>query len=346
MFFRMQANVLILLLMSAPVMAQTSAMPDPLFLDDETLDVAITAPWTTLVRTRPKDDYLPGTFRYAESDGSIVQLDVEIRTRGNFRHANCDFPPLTLNFKTSQIASTLFDQQDKLKLVVHCEDSDRHEQVVLREYLAYKILNTVTEMSFRARLLRVTYVDSEQQRNDQVRYAFIIEHKNRLAARYGLQNMEIAKTSVSAMQPDSLNLTSVFEFLIGNTDFSPVAGPPGDGCCHNYVLFGAAGLPLIAVPYDFDQSGLVDAPYAKPSSNFRIRSVRQRVYRGRCANNVQIPSSLQKFRERRDEINGLVATQVGMDDRSRKSVRRYVDDFYQLIDDPRRVERDIVEKCI
>jgi len=342
----MPANLLIILLMAVPAMAQTSAMPDPLFLDDETLDVAITAPWTTLVRARPKDDYLPGTFRYAEGDGTIVQLDVEIRTRGNFRHANCDFPPLTLNFKTSQIAGTLFDQQDKLKLVVHCEDSDRYEQVVLREYLAYKILNAVTDMSFRTRLLRVTYVDSEQQRNDQVRYAFIIEHKNRLAARYGLQNLEIAKTSVSAMQPDRLNLTSVFAFLIGNTDFSPIAGSPGDDCCHNYVLFNAEGVPIVAVPYDFDLSGLVDAPYAKPNSRFRIRSVRQRVYRGRCVNNAQIPNSLQKFRERRDEINRLVATQAGMDDRSRKSVLRYVDDFYKLIDDPHSVERDIVEKCI
>ena len=77
--------------------AQVSEAPDPLFQDDETLQVTITAPLTTLVRERPKDDYLPGVFQYTETDGTAVKFDLQIRTRGHFRHKTCDYPPLRLN---------------------------------------------------------------------------------------------------------------------------------------------------------------------------------------------------------------------------------------------------------
>jgi len=326
--------------------AGDSDIVDPLFQSDELLQVTIRAPLTTLVRERPKDEYLSGLFQYKEADGTAVDLDLEIRTRGHFRHATCDYPPLSLNLKKSQANATLFDKQNKLKLVIHCDKAKRYEQTVLREYLAYRILNAVTDMSFRVRLLRVTYVNTEKDGDEQVRYAFLIEHKNRLGARYGLEDLKIDRTTVAAIQPNRLNLTSIFEFLIGNTDFSPVAGAPDDECCHNYVLFGNESDPIIAIPYDFDQSGFVDAPYAVPNERFRIRSVRQRVYRGRCVNNEYVPASLQRFRDSRDAIYDIVSTQEGLDPSVRKKITRYIDDFYELIDDPRDVERKIIDKCI
>ena len=304
------------------------------------------APLTTLVRKRPKNDYLPGVFRFTNSDGSTVDLDLEIRTRGHSRHDTCDYPPLSLNFKKSQTKGTLFDNQNKLKLVIHCKFFDRFEQMVLREYLAYRILNAVTEESFRVRLLRVTYNNTEKRKEGQLRYAFLIEHKNRLAKRYDLKDLEIDRTSVRSIQADQLNLTSVFAFLIGNTDFSPIAGAPNDECCHNYVLFGKDDSPVLAVPYDFDQSGFVDAPYAIPNPNFNIRTVRQRHYRGRCANNVHVAASLQKFRDTRAAIYALVNEQEGLESRTRNRLVDYIDDFYELIDDPEAVEKKIISRCI
>ncbi len=166
---------------TATASAVESETVDPLFQDIETLPVTISGPLTTLVRERPKDDYLPAVFQYTEADGTVVKFDIEIRTRGNFRHETCDYPPLSLNFKRTQTDGTLFDKQNKMKLVVHCDDSRRYEQIVLREYLAYRILNAVTDLSFRVRLLRVTYVNTEESKQGQVRYAFLIEHKDRLA---------------------------------------------------------------------------------------------------------------------------------------------------------------------
>ena len=337
---------IVVLLVFLQAAASAGDLPDPLFQDDATLAVTITGPLTTVAKERPKEDYVPGQFSFTAADGTSVSLDVEIRTRGHFRHETCDFPPLTLNFKKSQTDGTLFDKQDKMKLVVHCDDSKRYEQAVLREFLAYRILSQVTNLSFRVRLLRVTYVDSEQRRDEQVRYAFLLEHKNRLAKRIGRKDLEIARTKVSAIQPDQLNLTSVFAFLIGNTDFSPVAGPPDDECCHNYVLFGNDVDPILAIPYDFDQSGFVDAPYALPNENLRIRSVTQRLYRGRCANNEHLEESIGMFSNERDKLFALLADQEGLDSRARKQVTRYLDDFYEIIDDPRDVQRKIINKCL
>ena len=339
-------TVVMFVFMSISALAEQSEAPDPLFQGDATLEVTIEAPMTTIVRKRSKDDYLPGVFRFTKSDGSTVDLDLEIRTRGHSRHDTCDYPPLSLNFKKSQTKGTLFDKQNKLKLVIHCKRSDRFEQMVLREYLAYRMLNVLTDMSFRVRLLRVKYVNTEKNKDRQVRYAFLIEHKNRLAKRYDLQDLKIDRTSVSSIQADQLNLTSVFAFLIGNTDFSPIAGVPNDECCHNYVLFGKEGQPIFAIPYDFDQSGFVDAPYAIPNPKFRIRSVRQRHYRGRCVNNAYVAASLQKFRDTREEIYALVNEQEGLQPRTRRRLVDYIDDFYELIDDPEAVEKKITNSCI
>jgi hypothetical protein len=340
------AIIVVFGLLTASVSADASGLPDPVFQDNETLHVTITGPLTSLVRERPKDDYSAAVFQYTETDGTTVKFDLDIRTRGNFRHRNCEYPPVTLNFKKSQTKRTLLDKQNKLKLVIHCDYSEQYEQVVLREYLAYRILSAITDMSFRVRLLHVTYVNTEVQGGGQVRYGFLIEHKNRLAKRYDLKDLKIERTTVASIQPDRLNLTSVFEFFIGNTDFSPIAGPPDSDCCHNYVLFGNDTDLVIAVPYDFDQSGFVDAPYAKPDQQFRISDVRQRLYRGRCVNNKHVAKSLQRFRDSRESIYALINDQEGLQSGVRDRLIGYIDDFYELINDPKDVERRMIKRCI
>lgn len=336
-----------LAVLTASANAQVSGKPDPLFQSNDPLRVYLSGPFTTLIKERSKEDYLPGVIRFAEEDGAEGSLDVEIRTRGNNRHQNCDYPPVLLNFKKKQTAGTVFEGQNKLKLVVPCEYSAKYEQIVLREYLAYRILNTLTDMSFRVRLLRVSFDNTQKDQEAVVRYAFLIEHKKRLGERLGIQELEIERTSVKEIVPDRLNLTSVFAYLIGNTDFSPIAGPPGEECCHNYVLFrkGDDGL-IFAIPYDFDQSGFVNAPYAAPAPAFKIRNVRTRLYRGRCVNNDYLAGSLQRFDDRRRDIYVLLNDQEGLTERTRQSLIDYVEAFYEVINNPKAMQRKIVDKCV
>lgn len=341
--------VLAILLSPYGAFAQTADNADLLFRDHSTLDITIEAPVAELIRKRKDDEYLPGKLTYTDVDGTVVQLDLGIRTRGNYRLQRrvCPFPPLRLNFKKSQVSGTLFRKQDKLKLVTHCRDrSERYDQNVIREYLTYRILNSLTDISFRVRLLRVTYVDSAGKQKDRVQHAFFIEHKNRLAVRIGEPEIlvpQIRSTQLAAAYSD---LTSLFQFMIGNTDFSQIAGARGEDCCHNSTLFGRDGEHVYSIPYDFDMSGIVDAPYAEPNPKFKLRSVRERLYRGRCAYIDNLPATIRRFSDSRGSIQALIDEQDELLPATRDRVTDYVEDFYELIDDDKRVQRAIVNQCI
>jgi len=344
-FVRLSALCLLALLATS-LQAENIAATDPLFRETDALQVTLTAPLTTLLKERSTEEYAAAVFEVSDGDGDALSFDVKIRARGHLRHEICVVPPLLVNFKKSDVKGTLFHKQDKLKLVVHCGDSIRYEQALVREYLAYRILNLITPASFQARLLRVRYVDNEGKRKDQVRYAYFMEHKNRLGKRIDAKDLKIEETEIELLQPDHLNLTSVFQYLIGNTDFSPVAPSPYDECCHNYDLFKNDSELLVAIPYDFDQSGFINAPYAAPSEQFPITSVRQRIYRGRCVNNEHIPATLQRFQEIRESIFTLLQEHEGLTSMTRKSLLQYVENFYDIIDDPRKVEKYMTGKCI
>jgi hypothetical protein len=335
-------------MMTLGVMVMTTAAADsadPLFQSQDTLNVEITAPLSTLVRERSETEYLPGVFSYKDVDGTPVTLEIKVRARGNFRHRNCDFPPVTLNFRKSQVEGTLFDRQDKLKMVVHCKITRQYEQSVLREYLAYRLLNSVTDLSFRVRLLQVVWVDSEERRASMVRSAFLIEHKDRLAARIGLTEQEIESAEITAIEPDHLNLLSMFQYLIGNVDFSPIAGS-NDECCHNYAMFGTSVDALVPVPYDFDFSGIVNAPNAELDTERGVERMGQRVYRGYCRNNDAVEGSVATFEQLRETLYALVGELDQLEPGIRQNITGYMDEFYDVIGDPRQVEQEITGKCI
>jgi len=325
--------------------ARAAGPAGPLFDDDAVLELTITAPIATILRERSTEKYEPGTVSVRNPGGSVSEFEVRIRARGNFRRETCRHPPAWLNFRKSDVAGTLFAGQGKLKLVVHCDRSPLYDQLVIKEYLAYRVFNQLTDNSFRVRLLHVTYVDSDTGDARPPRYAFLIEHKSSLAARLGRDALDIDQASVAALDPVQLNLAIVFQYFIGNTDFSPLAAPAGNSCCHNFVLFGAPGQAAVAIPYDFDQSGFVAAPYALPDPRFRIKNVRTRLYRGYCANNDRLAGSLQRFRDERGAIYALLAETPGLDASARKRLVAYTDRFYDLIDSPEDVHRRLENKC-
>jgi hypothetical protein len=328
--------------------AQEIDAPDLLFQSDEILDVRIVAPVSTLLSERPIDEELPGVFQYTNSAGEAVEFDIKLRTRGKFRRDkdNCRFPPLRLNFVKSQTKGTLFRKQNKVKLVTHCQNSSKYGEVLLREYVAYRLLNVMTDISFRVRLLRITYVENERQRDDDVRYGFIIEHRGRLAKRIGKSVLEISSTRARSLNPEFANMISLYHYLIGNTDFSSVKGPKDEICCHNHVLFGNEGEAVWSVPYDFDQAGLVDAPHAAPSQNFNIKTVKQRLYRGRCIHNDYVNATIANYQSKREELLQIIDELKVAESRTRKSMTSYVEKFFKTFESERRVNSFLIKKCI
>lgn len=174
-------------------LARGDTSVDPLFAGEEIIEVRIEASFRTIMHERSIDEESPAILNFVDSDGSSVRLDAKIRSRGRFRRRPdiFDFTPLLLNFKKSKVKRTLFDHQDKLKLVTHCNSSSpRYEQYVFSEYLVYRILNLLTDVSFRIRLLRVTYVDTDRNDRRKSAWVFLIEHRDRLAKRIGASVVE------------------------------------------------------------------------------------------------------------------------------------------------------------
>lgn len=327
----------------------TDAASWPLFERNDLLEARIEAPLETLMDERDDTEYLPGTFSWVDASGARRELDLELRARGNYRRQEdiCDVPPIRLNFKKKQVEGTEFAGQDKLKLVTHCQNKrEQYEQYVLREYLAYRIFNILTDRSFRARLLRVTYVDTDGENETSTHYGILLEDDDRLAERLGVQKLEVPYTSVSDLDPAYAALVSVFQYMIGNTDYSLIRGEKDEDCCHNIVLLAQASGGHLAVPYDFDFAGLVDAPYAGPNPKLRIRRVTQRLYRGPCAYNEHVDAAIAGTREHQADIMDLVASLEGLDDRSRERVAKFLGKFYEDTADAGSVQDHIVRKCL
>jgi hypothetical protein len=337
-----------LFLLAGAVFAQSSANRAPLFSSHDPLEITITAPFGLIMRERPLDEYVPGTLRYRDAEGQSVEFDIGIRTRGQFRRKpeHCKFAPLRLNFKKSQTRGTLFDKQDKIKLVTHCQSrSPRYEQMVVTEYLAYRIFNLLTDISFDARLLRVTYEYTDENRQIES-YGILLEHQDQLEKRTDTSRMRVEAIEPEELQPEYSNLVSIFQYLIGNTDFSPIRASPDALCCHNQVLLRTDDETLYSVPYDFDMSGIVNAPYAAPHPRFKINSVRDRLYRGRCLNNAVLPATLEYLRTQQSQIETLIREEPALSKFARNSTMNFINHFYERIDDPREVQRRLVDACI
>jgi len=335
---------------SQVTVAQTAAADveiAPLFLNHDTLIVRIEAPLTTLMEEQPDEEYLDSTFTYSDAAGQEHKLDLKLQTRGRFRRnkSTCTFSPLRLNFRKQQVTGTEFAGQDKLKLVTHCQRGKSYEQLLLREYLAYRILQTLTDKSFGARLMHITYVDTEKSGKSITKYGFVIEDEDDIGDRIGLAASKIRRIMASELDGKQANLVSVFQYLIGNTDFSLILGPEGSDCCHNAALFSKGSAPHTPIPYDFDFSGLVGAPYAKPNPRFKLRSVKTRLYRGRCINNEYLDGTFAYFVEKDPEIRQLLAELEGLDKSNRRSVEKFLNGFYKDISDPKLKPRNFFTKC-
>ena len=342
----------------APVAAQ-NAPPDaarqqaqhaPLFQSHDILELRLEAPLRSVFRERGEEstDH-PSVLQYLGPDGDTVRLDVGVRTRGFFRLQPrvCRFPPLRLNVRTSDMVGTLFEGQDKLKLVTHCQTGrDEYQRYLLHEYLAYRIYNVLTDVSFRVRLARVTYVDTGRDDDPITSWGFLIEDEEMLATRLGWQVLEVPSILPSDMDQRQLSIFELFQFLIANTDWSLYQTEEArEGRFHNTWYVGFPWGPVMPVPYDFDFSGLVNARYAQPASVTGLRSVRERRFWGVCRPPEHIAAVIPLFEERREAIADLVRTLPGLEQRDVEDTIEYIDEFYDIVLDTSRAEREILERC-
>ena len=337
-----RAALLAGLLLPAP-WGGAAGKADPLFQSDDVLPVTLQGPLQRISRDRREDPPAEdGQLIYEDAPGRRVVLDVGLTPRGKSRRDRevCTFPPLWLRFEREQVKDTLFEKQKRLKLVTYCRSPKSFQDYVIKEYLVYRIFNQLSDASFRVRLLKIAFDDSESKREPMLRYGFLIEHKKRLAKRLGRKVVEPAeRIAAGALDPGQAAIAELFQFMVSNTDFSFIAPPVDDACCHNTVLFDGGNGRYLPVPYDFDRTGLVNPPNGVPSEGLGQRSLRDRVYRGFCRDPKYLDDAIRKTLDARQRIENLVRDQVALSERARKGALDYLAGYYAIITNPARRER-------
>ncbi len=324
--------------------AEAQAPPKPLFASDELLRLTISGPVGQIARggaksREPRDAVL--TVAGAAPETLPIQLSPRGITR--LKRDVCQFPPLRVSLKGAPPAGSLFSGQKRLKLVTHCRPAAGFQQHLLLEYAAYRLYNRMTPASFKARLAMIDYVD-EAGRPITTRYGFFIEDIDDVAARNGTRHAatgdRIAASQLSQMDAAR---AALFEYMIGNLDWSIRAGPPGEGCCHNSRLIGPVSGKLVAVPYDFDYSGLVNAPYAVAPDG--TSSVTTRRYQGFCTHNSEAVALAAAMGSQRGALLSALDT-VPLEPPVRRRATAFLNSFFAEIADLRKASAKMLKTCV
>lgn len=269
-------------------------------------------------------EYQYGTFTF-EDENALRTFDMKLRARGKFRRQVCEFPPIKLNFPKSVLLNRGLAKHDKLKLVTHCtENEGLGNENVLREYLAYKLYQELSPYSYRVQLVQVHYIDTGGRISGLRRYGFIIEDTDEMVARLkGEECEDCAYASPRAFDGMAANVHAMFQYLIGNADYSvPVLR-------NVKIVQRNLDQQLIPVGYDFDFSGLVDAPYAIPANYLGQLTVRQRIYLGTVASDTQMKEVLELFFDKKDRLLSTVARFRLLPSADRHSIKEYLLTFYE-----------------
>jgi hypothetical protein len=90
----------------------------------------------------------------------------------------------------------------------------------------------------------------------------------------------------------------------------------------------------------------VSAPYAKPFELLEMNSVRDRRYRGYCIKDMgDFAASVFLFNGLKDNIYRLVNDCTLLESNYKKSTLRYFDDFYEIINNPKRLQNEFGYPC-
>ncbi len=319
------------------LLAQPPKISSGLFDEDSVLKITLSGNLKDLMTDKSENPQNHPLVISYQADGKEYSINAEARTRGHFRRTmgNCSYPPLLLQFsKSDALSSSIFKEQERLKLVMPCVGDD----YVIREWLVYKIYNLVTPKSFRARLVSVDLYDTKKKKSTSPFYGILLEEERQMATR----NKDVLiRRELRPEQTDSLAFLkmAVFEYLIGNTDWSVQY--------QNIKLVARDSMAIpTTVPYDFDHAGLVSPPYAKPAEELRMNSVRDRRYRGYCMPDIsKFESVTALYNKLKPDIYKLYTDCTLLDQKYVKSTLKYLDEFYETINDPSKLKKEFGYPC-
>jgi hypothetical protein len=311
-----------------------------LFETDKVLEITLSGNIRELLndRTSKNPEYFSLRLEYRAEDSSIVSIPIQAKTRGHFRRLkeNCYYPPILLHFiRNETLKSSIFKENNKLKLAMPCQG----DQFIIHEWLVYKLYNLITPKSFRVRLVRVTLDNGKSKKPVSPFYGMLLEEEQQMAKRNGFIEVN-RKLRPEQTEINSFLTMAMFEYMIGNTDWSIQY-------LQNIKLLSADSNAVpIPVPYDFDMSGLVNTPYAKPAEELDLNSVRTRRYRGYCMQDMtKFDGIIALYNQLKKDIYGIITNCYLLDAKYINSTLKFLDEFYSTINNPATLKKEFGYPC-
>lgn len=311
-----------------------------LFNHDDVFRIALRFDVSQYVNKKPKEEYLPAVLTYYINDKDSVNRNIRLKCRGEFRSENCSFPPIRLNFKNAGLLKDDMKQLEKVKMVTHCQSG--HEPILFKEYLIYKLYNALTDYSFKVRLIEVHYINTKRKNKVYKSYAFLIEPIEWLAKRTNCTVVKVNSITQDDIIPEMMDRMSIFNYLVGNCDWSVPNQHNCKALLSNQMSFSGKA---IAIPYDFDYSGLVNAPYAIPGEQLGIQSVRERVFLGICHSREEYTTMVHELVEKKETFYQIINEFPFLSTREKNMMIDYLDEFYNHIDTKNNVIETLLQEC-
>lgn len=331
-------NILLTLLLIFSSASVFTRETDSLFFSDKIIRLELRSDFSAIEESRTgTPEYYEGQLIYYSSEGEQKKFSVKVMARGHFRRNPeiCSFPPLLVNFREKEVKNTIFDNQDKIKLVTPCQD----EKDVIEEYMVYKMYNQVTDLSMKVRLAKILYYDTATGRRLFEKYSFFIEDKDHLAKRINAETKDRFLTPFD-LNRDNFKKMAFFQYIIGNKDWHITSRK-------NVVIMEPEdkSLGLLAVPYDFDLSGLIDVEYSKPEGVPLYALADKRIYKGLCYTNDEFKDTFEFFRNLKPVFESLINSQELISKNTRKQIIRYINNFYTVIENDESFRREFLSVC-
>ena len=310
--------------------AELTKTPFQHFQDgDNLVELVMETNMSSLLSEQEDYDYQPAELTLKKSKCAEEHFHLEVKPRGVFRKAQCTFPPLKIRFPDEVLAAGGFMDYPTLKLVTHCEEDPGYDQLILKEYLTFKLYNQLTENSFKTQLVKVKYCDSEKKLKNVERFGFLIEHPRELADRMEGRILGETYGVPKNIHMPAYKVFTLFQYMIGNTDW-------GLSNRHNVALVECIeeGVRLpVPVPYDFDFCGLVDAPYAIPHHSHPIQDVKERYFQWR-GGETDFSDVFGLFESKKEAMLGIVADCPYLTDSVKVEALAYLSSFFELLETP------------
>ena len=272
------------------------------------------------------NDYQDAICSLVLANGQKIEQGIKIRPRGKTRRKICEMPPIKMKFDKSDLKDAGYAPYKTFKLVPHCMDEKDADQYVLKEYLAYKMYNELSDYSLRVQLVKITYEDINDRGYLDERYGFLIESEKEFRERFEIKTVERFAFKFADFEKQQAEIFSVFQYMIGNADWQLFTK-------HNLKIFQKEGAnKFIIVPYDFDYSGLVNNAYALPNPDYHQKSVRDRVYIGTDAPLSE--ETMELFLSKKTTFENLINNMEFLSKRHRKESLRFLDSFYKVLQNP------------